>query len=91
MTIINCLARIRFEVKPPALRAAAGLAADTDLAGWIEGLNRGLDMPDGLAAMGVRPDQLTDLAALAVADHLSRTNPCPASAEDYRQILEAAM
>ena len=73
------------------LSDALGLGPDADLAVWVESLNRDLGMPASLAAMGVTDAQLPALAEAAAGDHLSQTNPRPATAADYRTILSAAM
>ncbi len=71
-------------------RLAKAVGAD-DLADWVEGLNRRLDLPTGLREMGVAETDLPALAADAAADHLSETNPRPATAADYEAILRTAM
>jgi 4-hydroxybutyrate dehydrogenase len=81
----------RIRDKAERLRAAAGLTPESDLAEWIESLNSRLGMPPGLRAMGVTDGQLDALAEKAARDHLSRTNPRPASAADYRRILQESM
>ena len=70
---------------------AEAVGAEEDLTTWVAGLNRRLGLPAGLAEMGVRDSLLPDLAAAAALDHLSETNPRPATAADYEAILRAAM
>jgi alcohol dehydrogenase class IV len=77
--------------KMAALAKAAGLGADGDLAGWIEGLNAAIGMPAGLAEMAVEDEAIPALAEAASKDHLSITNPRPASAADYEAMLRDAM
>lgn len=77
--------------KYPRLAAALGQPADADLPAWVEGLNRRLGMPAGLGAMGFTADRIDAIAALAVKDHTSLTNPKPATADDYKRMLAAAM
>ncbi len=77
--------------KYPALLAAVGLADTGDLAAWITRLNESLGLPGGLRAMGVPEDLIPTIAEAAARDHLSETNPRPASAEDYARLLKEAM
>ena len=73
------------------LREAAGLAPETDLADWIEGLNRRLGLPGGLSEMGVSADHFPRAAAAAAKTHLGATNPRPAAAADYEAMLADSM
>ncbi len=73
------------------LRAALGLTAAADLGEWVAALTRRLGLPAGLAEMGVRRADLPDIAEAAARDHLSATNPRPATAADYAAILGEAM
>jgi hypothetical protein len=77
--------------KYPRLRAALGLPEGADLAAWVAGLTGRLGLPGGLREMGVRPDQLPAIAEAAAGDHLSETNPRPATAADYAGILAESM
>jgi alcohol dehydrogenase class IV len=77
--------------KYPRIVAALGQPEGTDLAAWIEDLNRRLGMPRGLEAMGVTQDRLDAIATLAVKDHTNLTNPRPAGVEDYKRMLATAM
>jgi alcohol dehydrogenase class IV len=73
-----------------ALRAALGLAPSADLAGFFADLVARLRLPQSLSEMGVPRDILGAVAAAAVLDHSSATNPRSASEADYRMILEEA-
>jgi hypothetical protein len=73
------------------LMAAAGLPSSADLAGEIEQLNDRLGLPAGLRDMGVPEEVLPKMAAGAVADHSSTTNPRPATEADYAALLRSAM
>jgi alcohol dehydrogenase class IV len=73
------------------LRAAAGLAPDADLAGWAADLAARLGLPRGLRAMGLGEADLPALAEAAAGDHLSETNPRPATAADYRRLLTESL
>lgn len=72
------------------LKAALGLEPSEDLADWIERLTRRIGLPMRLSELGLDPALIPGLAEEASREHLSETNPRPASAEDYRRILEAA-
>jgi 4-hydroxybutyrate dehydrogenase len=72
------------------LKAALGLGSAEDLADWIERLTRRIGLPTRLSELGLDAALIPELAEEASHEHLSETNPRPASAEDYRRILEAA-
>jgi alcohol dehydrogenase class IV len=73
------------------LCTAMGLPAGTDLAKEIEGLNRTLGIPKGLASMGLERDVLPLIVERALADHSHATNPRAAAAADYTAMLDAVM
>jgi alcohol dehydrogenase class IV len=77
--------------KYPVLARTLGLDPETDLASWVEALNARLKLPASLAEMGVRAEHLDGVAAFAVKDHTSATNPKPVTEVDYRRMLDAAM
>jgi len=77
--------------KIEALNKAVGIGSSEDLASWVEALNAAIGMPSGLAEMGVVASAIPELAAAASIDHLSVTNPRPASAADYEGMLHDAM
>jgi len=73
------------------LKAAMGLSPDADLAAEFERLNQTLGMPENLRAMGVTPDLLQDMAQYSQEDHSTATNPRPATAADFHEMLSQAM
>jgi len=56
----------------------------------IDGLNRDIGLPEGLAAMGVTEAELPGIAAAALKDHCHATNPRLASEADYLALLKEA-
>jgi 4-hydroxybutyrate dehydrogenase len=73
------------------LRRVIGVGEDGDLAEWIADLNSKLELPRGLAAMGVSPDVLPRIAEAAEHDPASETNPRAATRADYEELLRASM
>jgi alcohol dehydrogenase class IV len=77
--------------KYPELRAAMGLPADGDVARHVAGLRERLGLPGGLRELGVPAAAIPAIAEAAARDHLSETNPRPATAADYARLLAEAM
>ena len=73
------------------LLKAFGLPDGAELAAAIEALNERLKLPANLTEMGVPAEVLPDMAAAAVLDHSTATNPRPASASDYSGLFSLAM
>jgi alcohol dehydrogenase class IV len=57
----------------------------------VRALRRTIGLPDGLAAVGVRADQLEALAAKAIEDACHRENPRPCTREDLLALYRASM
>jgi len=73
------------------LKAAFGIQPSRDVADEVESLIFTLRLPATLRALGLDPALIPELAEEAAKEHLSATNPRPATSADYRAILEAAM
>jgi alcohol dehydrogenase len=57
----------------------------------VRELRRRIGLPEGLAAAGVRAEQLTALADKAVDDACHRENPRPCSRADLLTLYQASM
>ena len=68
-----------------------GLRSGSDIPDAIREMNARLDLPAGLAAMGVQREWFDRIIDGAMADHCHKTNPREASREEYREMLEASM
>jgi 4-hydroxybutyrate dehydrogenase len=73
------------------LRHAMGVPLATDLDDWMTGFVAGIGLPTTLSTLGVQQAVLPSIAEKAARDHLSATNPRPADARDYLQLLSDAM
>ena len=70
---------------------AMGLKSGSDIPEAIKDMNAQLGLPSGLQAMGVQRDWYEKIIHGAMQDHCHKTNPRIATAQDYEQILLAAM
>ncbi|MCW8835451.1 MAG: iron-containing alcohol dehydrogenase [Rhodospirillales bacterium] len=68
-----------------------GLDAGMDPADAIAALNRRIGLPATLSEMGLPTSVLGEMAEQAVKDHCTLSNPRKATADDYRELLNAAM
>ena len=66
---------------------AMGLRSARDIADALRDMNSRLQLPTGLAAMGVTEDLFDKIIHGALADHCHKTNPRIASHQDYRDLL----
>ena len=70
---------------------AMGLKSGSDIPEAIKDMNAQLGLPSGLQAMGVQRDWYEKIIHGAMQDHCHKTNPRIATAQDYEQMLLAAM
>ena len=70
---------------------AMGLASGGDIADALRDMNARLQLPTGLAAMGVMSASFKKIIQGARADHCHLTNPRVASVEDYTDLLQQSM
>ncbi|MBN8994827.1 MAG: iron-containing alcohol dehydrogenase [Rhizobiales bacterium] len=77
--------------KMERIKEAMGLAPIADVASAFETLNRRLGIPAGLKTLKVPADKLNWVVERALADHSHATNPRPATALDYRRMLDEVM
>lgn len=73
------------------LRSAMQVPDDQELHDWMTGFVSKLGLPTRLGELGVDAALLPNIAEKAGLDHLSATNPRPAKAADYLQLLQQAM
>ena len=69
-----------------AMKAQPGAALHDSVASLV----RQVGLPTSLNALGVKQDLIADMAQKASVDHLSATNPRPASEADYANLLAEA-
>jgi alcohol dehydrogenase class IV len=79
------------EEKYVRLREAIGLEPDGDLAAAIEGLNKEIGIPSGLAEMGIEESDIPEMVEYAMKDLAARSTPRPASAEEYEAMIRESM
>ena len=70
---------------------AMGLASGGDVADALRDMNARLQLPTGLAALGVISTSFDKIIKGALADHCHTTNPRLATVEDYTTLLEKSM
>ena len=89
-----CLTFNRAMIEDKIGLAAAYLGIKGGYAGFYDRvleLNEMLNMPKGLAAMGVQADRLDELTAMALQDPSVGGNPTPMTTENTKALFEAAM
>lgn len=76
---------------PEKMELLKGLLADHRApADHVTALVADIGLPGRLSDLGVPRGDLESIAGKAATDHLSATNPRPASVEDYREMLQQA-
>ena len=70
---------------------AMGLTRGGDVADALRDMNARLQLPAGLAGMGVVSISFDKIIQGALADHCHKTNPRIASDDDYRELLAASL
>ena len=85
--------REAIEARIAPLAAYAGIAPATfdGFLDWILALRKEIGIPATLAELGVKPDQVEPIAAMAEADPSAGGNPLPFGRAEAQQVLEAAM
>ena len=74
------------------LEAAGPDGAGELLAGALIALMRKAGLPNGLAAVGYRPEDVDDLVAGTLPQHtVTKLSPRPASADDLRRLFLDSM
>ncbi len=73
------------------LRAAMNVPDPVELHDWMTGFVEGIGLPTTLGALGVERAMLPEIAEKAARDHLAATNPRPAVAGDYLNLLTEAL
>ncbi|MGL5002533.1 MAG: iron-containing alcohol dehydrogenase, partial [Casimicrobium sp.] len=82
---------VRKEKRLERMAYAMGLSSHDDIGEAIREMNSRLGLPSGLNAMKVERDWFAKVIDGALADHCHKTNPRVATAEDYREMLNASM
>ena len=78
----------KFDELAHVCKLAGGGAA---LVPWLKALKSSVGIHGGLAAHGVKPEQLARLVQVATADICHQTNPRPCTAADFERLFLAAM
>jgi alcohol dehydrogenase class IV len=73
-----------------SIASVFGVTGGEELAHAIRSLNRRLELPSGLAEMGVTADLYEEVASRALLDHCHATNPRTATHADYVAMLAAS-
>ena len=80
---------MRKEDRLQRMAHAMGLPSGADVALALQDMNARLGLPKGLAAMGVESAWFDKIISGALADHCHKTNPRIATADEYKEMLDA--
>ncbi len=72
------------------LAHAVGAGSGEAFVPWLAELKRSIGIPESLAAVGVKREQIGRLADVAVKDVCHQTNPRPCTREDFVRFFEQA-
>jgi hypothetical protein len=75
----------------PRMAEAMRISDPLQLPDAVREMNSKIGLPAGLADIGVARASFQEVIERAMLDHCHKTNPRPASAEDYRQMLETSL
>ena len=78
------------ENKIARLKHAMRLPDSADIADAVTQMCARLALPPGLEQIGVKKEMFDAVIAGAMVDHCHKTNPREATAEEYRQLLNAS-
>jgi alcohol dehydrogenase class IV len=88
---------MRFNLEPARAKltelariSGAGETAD-DFIAWLARLKTQLEIPARLREVGVKPEHLRPLVAIAIKDSCHRTNPRPCTENDFERMFSEAM
>jgi len=73
------------------MKELARVAGVPDLIDWLGRLKAELGIPAKLNVLGVKPEQLSRLVEIALADICHQTNPRPCTRQDFEQLFAAAL
>ncbi|MGI9373581.1 MAG: iron-containing alcohol dehydrogenase [Hyphomicrobiales bacterium] len=74
-----------------AMKRVMNLPQECNFADAIADLNVQLRLPSSLSELGITKQTIKRAAPIAEKDHANRTNPRRANAQDYHNIMEAAL
>jgi len=82
---------IQKEQRLQRMAHAMGLQSSSDIVAAIKDMNARLDLPTGLAVMGVSENMFDTIIVGAMADHCHKTGPRMATPNNYREMLMQSM